>query len=101
MGHVAPMSHLFDQDLHTVISANLSDFSPAEITQNDLRLAAVAIVVTQNPEDGNAQYFTYRYWEHQQWCLALKADIVDAQKPRTRTPKDEIEAMQAQFQREC
>ena len=68
-----------------------------------LRAAAERDMQTHcaNPEDGSAQYYTYRYWEHHQWCQALKADIVDAQRPRTRTPKDEIEAMQAQFQREC
>ena len=68
-----------------------------------LRAAAERDMQTHcaNPEDGNAQYFTYRYWEHQQWCLALKADIVDAQQPRMRTPKEEIETLQAKFKREC
>ncbi len=54
-----------------------------------------------DPDNTDAQYLTYRRWEHQQWCQALRADIDFTRQARARTPREDVEALQARYAREC
>ena len=53
------------------------------------------------PDDMDAQYWTYRDWEHEQWCAAFKAKVAAARLPRSRTPRNTLKKLEEEYARDC